>query len=89
MTFEDKMKLAKALYQAGEPVALKDTNGKVIHGEETLDAIVGFKLALKCRIIEDIDINEWKNSHWPQLFVGVRNAWINDNPRIAAMLRGE
>jgi hypothetical protein len=75
MTFEENMTLALALYQTGESVVLKEKGGRIIHGEETLKTTD----LSKCRIIDAIDFDEWKTSHWPQLLERARQGWLKNN----------
>lgn len=68
MTFKEKMDLALALYEIGEPVVLKENGGKIIHGEETLAATD----LSKCRVIDGIDVDEWETSYWPEVLESAR-----------------
>ena len=52
MTFDEAMNLALALYNTGQPVVLKDKNGNVLHGQETLETITDAK---KYTVIPDVD----------------------------------
>lgn len=74
MTFAERMKLALALYQSGQPVVLKDKLGNVIHGQDNLETFGPDK----CRIIDGIDVDEWKISDWPQRLEGARRGWLKN-----------
>jgi hypothetical protein len=75
MTFEQAMALAFGLYKQGDAVVLKDKSGRVIHGEEELRTL-GME---KCRIIPDVDSNEWKASeHWQGILKGARQGWLRN-----------
>jgi len=75
MTFKEKMDLALELYKIGEPVVLKEKGGKIIHGEETLETTD----LSKCRVIEGIDVDEWKVSYWSQLLESARQWSLKNN----------
>ena len=78
MTFIDKMNSALWFYGAGEAVVLKDKDGRIIHGEQDLVDILALKSAQKYKVIDGIDFNEWKISHWPQLLEGARRGWLKN-----------
>jgi hypothetical protein len=74
LTFQQQMETALTLYRGGEPVVLKDKSGNIIHGEETWNTTEHSK----CRVIEGIDIGEWKRSQWPELLKGARQGWLKN-----------
>jgi len=77
VTFTEKLELVLALYEANQPVVLKEKGGRIIHGEETLKT-VDIK---DCLIIDRIDIDEWERSQWPQILEGARQGWLKNKSR--------
>jgi hypothetical protein len=75
MTFPEQMQFALDLYAKGTAPVLKNKNGVVLHGQETLDA--GMKPGEFVEIREvDISPEHWKVSHWPLTLESARQHWL-------------
>lgn len=63
---------AVAAYSSGVPVIVYSTEKQVLHGRETLEAIVQLGTPLSCAIFEDISVDDWNNSDWPEVLEAAR-----------------
>lgn len=75
LTFTDKMELALELYKNGEAVQLRDKHGEILLGAEIPETIDPKNI----RVIDGIDVNEWKRSDWSQVLESAQYWSLKNN----------
>ena len=64
--FKGLMQRAVQAYRDGEPVVVRDLDGSVLHGMETLKQIRDYGMELTCRVITGVDRGMFEASAWPE-----------------------
>ena len=71
-------------YSEGRAVVVKATDGGVLHGRETLQAIIDTGASLECSVIRDVDREQFEASDWPEILEAARQVFMRDQfPRHA------
>jgi hypothetical protein len=80
LTAEEGMRLATELYGAGRPVVVFTQGQSVLlHGAETLQAIIGTECPRETSVVElPISLEDWERSDWPEIFEAARQLYLKD-----------
>ena len=66
-------------YREGKPVVVHAKDGGVLHGEETIRAIVDTGVPLDVLLIKNIDRQQFEGSDLPEICEAARQVWLEDN----------
>jgi hypothetical protein len=65
-------------YQRGRPVIVKANDGGILHGQETLKAIIETGTPLECAVIDGVDRKEFESTDWPEVLESFRLVFMQD-----------
>ena len=68
--------VAVEAYSKGMPVVVCSAEGSVIHGQETLQAMIELGTPLKCATIYEVSVDDWNNSDWPEVLEAARRVFM-------------
>jgi hypothetical protein len=57
-------------------VIVYSTEGGVIHGRETMKAVIDTGIQLECLAIHDVAVDDWNNSDWPEVLEAARQVFM-------------
>jgi hypothetical protein len=67
------LSLAVEAYKNGHLVVVQDEQGRLLHGEETLESIVATGVHLKCLCIKGVNFADYQKSDWPEVLEAARS----------------
>jgi hypothetical protein len=67
---------AVAAYKRGLPVVVRCEKGGVLHGEEFLQNIVATGISMKAFVVNDVPLERWNRSDWPEILAAAHNAFF-------------
>ena len=59
-------------YRDGHLVVVQDEQGRLLHGEETLESIVAIGAPLLCLRISGVNFADYQESDWPEILEAAR-----------------
>ena len=74
--YEEALIDALLQYADGYPVVIRDRDGGILHGRESLESLIALDMPLTAVVVSGIPVEEWNASEWPERLEAARQLFM-------------